>query len=162
MRAGKGNRPAAGSFPKSSGLGRRRQNRPVCRQHLLKATPGAAGAWVVATKLLEKLFVAMNHSVATLHMRFGGETSLALAARFKSGGGNPGRLAWPCGTSADCVEDRTIVAGTVNSRSLTLDYLRRRRKAYISPSRISRFGRLVGRKVLGGEFDEGLREDLCL
>lgn len=40
---------------------------PLFIQHFLKAVAGAAWAWVVATELLEQLFVAVNDPEPALY-----------------------------------------------------------------------------------------------
>ena len=56
--------------PEKSSRGRFHRNRPVFRQQFLKATPGAARTRVIAPKLFDEFFVAMNEAVAALHVRF--------------------------------------------------------------------------------------------
>jgi hypothetical protein len=62
-------------------------------QQFLKPAARIAGAWVVATELLEKLFVAVHHAVPALDPDFGREALPTLAAGLET---RTGRGAWLC------------------------------------------------------------------
>ena len=62
-------------------------------QQFLKPAARIAGAWVVATELLEKLFVAVHHAVPALDPGFGREAFPTLAADLET---KICRGAWLC------------------------------------------------------------------
>ena len=53
-------------------------------QHFLKALAGAAWAWIVASKLFEELFIAVNDPDAAFHVCLGRESSATLTGTFES------------------------------------------------------------------------------
>jgi hypothetical protein len=52
-------------------------------QQCLKPFSGTAWTRIIPTQLFDQLFVAVYDAVATLDVRFGGETLAAFAHRFK-------------------------------------------------------------------------------
>jgi hypothetical protein len=60
-------------------------------QQSLKPATGTAGAWVVATELLEEFFRRVHDSVTALNSGFGRETFPALTYYLET---NTGRGAW--------------------------------------------------------------------
>ena len=53
-------------------------------QQFLKPTAGIAWAWVVATELLEKLFIPVHHAVSAFDPGFGREALPTLARRLET------------------------------------------------------------------------------
>jgi hypothetical protein len=62
-------------------------------QQFLKPTTGIAWALIVATELLEKLFVPVHYAITTLDPAFGREALPTLACRLET---KIGRGAWLC------------------------------------------------------------------
>jgi len=56
-----------------------RRNRPVRKQHFLKASRGAAGTQVIAAEFFKQFFLAMHDSRAAFDLRFRRETFTTLA-----------------------------------------------------------------------------------
>jgi hypothetical protein len=94
----------------SNAAGSRRQKRPDRMQHFLKAFVRTAGARIVAPKLFDEFFVAMNDPDATLHVGFGREASATLTRALESRVDLSRRYAWDTSesmSSGEAVESST-------------------------------------------------------
>src|SRR5205809_1671478 len=89
-------------------------------QQSLKPASGATRARIVATELLEKLFLPVHNAVSAFDAGFGRQTPLTLARRLET---RTGRGAWLCASRHTSVENAPMKGGGLYPAAYGLDEL---------------------------------------